>query len=337
MGAVEALETLTCEVIEISRGTTHDGPGIRTTVFLKGCPLRCLWCQNPEGIPAAQGVWWEARKCIGCLECIAACPSGALRASESGIVRDRELCTVCGACVEACPSQAMTFTGQTWTLDALVKEVLKDRDYYEAFGGGVTVSGGEPLSQHRFVTEFFRRLQAEGVHTALDTCGLAPAEALASVLPYTDYVLFDIKLLDAALHQQLTGHTNDRILANLALAAETIREVNAARATSNGRAPMQLWIRTPLIPGATATAENIAAIGRYIATNLADVTERWELCAFNNVCEQKYDRLDLPWSYAGEPLMDQDEIDALRAVALGAGISARTLVISGLVARPSVE
>jgi pyruvate formate lyase activating enzyme len=333
----EAPDSLTCDVIEISRGTTHDGPGIRTTVFLKGCPLRCLWCQNPEGMPAAQQVWWEARKCIGCLECIEACPFGALEQGPEGILRDRDLCTACGACVEACPSGAMSFTGQTWSLDDLVHEVLKDKDYYTAFGGGVTVSGGEPLSQYRFVTEFFRRLQEEGVHTALDTCGLAPAAALESVLPYSDYVLFDIKLLDAALHQQFTGHTNDRILANLALAAETIRTVNANRAIHNGRTPMRLWIRTPLIPGATATPQNIAAISGYIGANLLDITERWELCAFNSVCQQKYDRLDLPWSYAGEPLMDQAQIDALRAVVLAAGVPAATLVISGLVARPSAD
>jgi pyruvate formate lyase activating enzyme len=333
LGSSEAVEALTCQVIEISRGTTHDGPGLRTTVFLKGCPLRCLWCQNPEGMPTAQGVWWEARKCIGCLECVTACPAGALREGPDGLHRDWDLCTACGACVEACPSGAMSFTGQTWALEALLNEVLKDKEYYGAFGGGVTVSGGEPLSQYRFVTEFFRRLQEVGVHTALDTCGLAPAAALESVLPYTDYVLFDIKLLDAALHQQFTGQGNELILANLALAAETIRAANAERVIHQGRAPMQLWIRTPLIPGATATAENIAAIGRYITASLLDVTERWELCAFNNVCQQKYDKLELTWTYADEPLMDQARIDALRAIALSAGIPAATLVISGLVAR----
>ena len=323
------MEALTAHVIEINRGTLHDGPGLRTTVFLKGCPLRCLWCQNPEGMPAEQAVWWEARACIGargfaCLECVAACPTGALIAGENGPRRDRDVCTVCGACVATCPAQAMTFTGQAWTLDALVKEVLKDADYYRAFGGGVTVSGGEPLSQYRFVAAFFARLRALGVHTALDTCGLASTAAFAAVLPHTDYVLFDIKLLDPDLHRQYTGHSNEVILRNLATVAETIRHSNGA---------MHLWIRTPLIPDVTATPDNIAAIGRYIHQHLADVTERWELCAFNSACKQKYDKLDQPWTYADYPLLEQRFIASLQEAALAAGASPDKLVISGLIAK----
>ncbi len=187
---------LRCSVIEINRGTTHDGPGMRTTVFFKGCPLHCAWCQNPEGIDHAQGKWWDERKCIGCLSCLEACPNDAISSLETGIRTDRAKCQVCGACVEACPSGAMAFTGREWTLSGLVREVLKDRDYHEAFGGGVTVSGGEPLGQYPFVREFLKALKAEGVHTALDTCGYAPVEAFDAVLPYSDHVLFDLKLLD---------------------------------------------------------------------------------------------------------------------------------------------
>ena len=313
-------------MIEISRGTTHDGPGLRTTVFLKGCPLRCLWCQNPEGIPTAQGVWWEARKCIGCLECIEACPNNAREATPDGIVRDPERCAVCGACVAACPSGATEFTGKTYTLDALLKVVLKDQEYYDAFGGGVTVSGGEPLSQYQFVTRFFQRLQALGVHTALDSCGLAPKAAFESVLPYTDHVLFDIKILDPERHKQFTAHTNERILDNLAYVAETIRQ---------SEREMKLWIRTPLIPDATATPDNISAISRYIDENLADVVERWELCAFNSACQQKYDKLGQTWTYADYPLMDQRFIDTIQEVALSSGVPREKLVVSGLIAKSS--
>lgn len=318
------MDDLKGQVIEITRGTPHDGPGLRTTVFLKGCPLRCRWCQNPEGVYTAQEVWWEERKCIGCLACLEACPSAALHEGQDGPHRDREKCTLCGACVAACPSEARTFTGQEWRLDDLVKETLKDKDYYQAFGGGVTVSGGEPLSQYEFVTEVFRRLHAAGVHTALDTCGSASGAALTSVLPHTDHILFDIKLLDPALHKQYTGLSNEIILQNLAAIADFIREVNRS---------MQLWIRTPLIPDATATPENIAAISRLIRDDLLDVTGRWELCAFNRACSSKYDKLGLPWPYAQYSPMGQTFINTLQEAALSTGMAREKLVVSGLIAK----
>lgn len=323
---------MNCKVIEITRGTTHDGPGMRTTVFLKGCPLNCLWCQNPEGIPSAQSVWWEERKCIRCLECIQICPAGAVVEGEQGLQRDREKCLVCGKCIENCPAQAMTFTGQELELEVLLKEVLKDRDYYTAFGGGVTVSGGEPLVQYRFVAEFFKRLQSAGVHTALDTCGLASREAFHAVLPYTDAVLFDIKLLDSDLHEQYTGQPNDVILQNVLLVADHIRAANPARKAA-GKAEMKLWIRTPLIPDATATQANITAISAFINAKLADVVERWDLCAFNPTCNSKYEKLDLVWAYKDTPLMRQSDIDQLSAAALITGLSHAKLVVSGLIAR----
>ena len=322
------METLECDVIEVSRGTTHDGPGVRTTVFVKGCPLKCAWCQNPEGMNAGRAeVWWEKRKCIRCMACRNACPSAALDEDPGGLRRNRETCTRCGACVEVCPSRAMSFVSRKWSLDALVKEALKDREYYQALGGGVTVSGGEPLGQYRFVAEFFRRLHDAGVRTALDTCGLAPEGAFTAVLPHTDHVLFDIKLLDDGLHQAYTGQTNTAILANLALIAGQVR---SRAVTSRG---MKLWIRTPLIPGATATRENIAAIGRLIRDCFADVVDRWELCAFNGACRGKYEKLGLAWSYADTPLMDQGAVAAVRDAALSAGVRGDKLVVSGLIAK----
>lgn len=321
-----------CKIIEITRGTTHDGPGMRTTVFLKGCPLNCLWCQNPEGIQAGQAVWWEERKCIRCLECIQVCPAGAVVEEEEGLHRDRDLCLVCGKCIENCPAQAVTFTGQELDLEELFREVLKDRDYYSAFGGGVTVSGGEPLSQYHFVAEFFRRLQSEGVHTALDTCGLASRDAFRVVLPHTDAVLFDIKLFDSDLHKQFTGQPNETILDNLLFVADHIRAVNPIR-KAVGRAEMILWIRTPLIPDATATHDNITAISEFIQARLSDVVERWELCAFNPTCNTKYQKMDLGWAYGDTPLMGQSDVDRLSTAALATGIAADKVVVSGLIAK----
>jgi pyruvate formate lyase activating enzyme len=323
-----------CLVIDISRGTTHDGPGMRTTVFLKGCSLNCLWCQNPEGINAGQDIWWEGRKCIRCYSCKQVCPIDAVLENESGLHIDRTKCTLCGACVGACPAQAMTVTGQEWTIDALVREVLKDKDYYDTFGGGVTTSGGEPLRQYRFVTEFFKRLKEAGVNTALDTCGLAPIEALDAVLPHTDHILYDIKILDSASHRKYTGHSNEVILANLIYIAYYIRKANLDGNREKGQ-EMKLWIRTPLIPDATATEQNITAISGFIRDNLLDVVERWELCAFNSACKAKYKKMDQTWAYEDYELMGQDLIDRIKATALSTGIPDEKLVISGLIAKKS--
>jgi len=315
------------QVFEIIRGTTHDGPGMRTTVFLKGCPLRCDWCQNPEGMRPGREIWWEQQKCIGCLACMENCPTGALSEDEHGLHRDKSKCILCGDCVVECPAQAMAFTSREYSIAQLLAEALKDKEYYQAFGGGVTVSGGEPLCQAAFVMEFFQQLHNMGIHTALDTSGLAPVEALRSVLRHTDAVLFDLKLMDSALHQRYTGQPNELILDNLLFIAEYIR---AQRQDKNH--PMQLWLRTPLIPDITATAENITAIGSFICNHLPDVMERWELCAFNPACNSKYRKLGLSWPYADYPLLGQAIIDQLTAAALSAGIAADKLVVSGLIA-----
>jgi pyruvate formate lyase activating enzyme len=224
----------------------------------------------------------------------------------------------------------MTFTSQSWSLNDLLKTVLKDKDFFDSFGGGVTVSGGEPLRHHLFVAELFKRLKQHGVHTALDTCGFATRESLAHVLPFTDHVLYDIKCMDPDLHKQYTGQSNERILENLTFLASTIRAANQDRP-----AALKLWIRTPLIPGATATAENIAAIARFLQDGLNDVVERWELCAFNPACRSKYHKLGQTWAYQDCDLLDQEMIDALTAEAVGIGIPREMLVVSGLVARSS--
>jgi pyruvate formate lyase activating enzyme len=327
------MSELTCRVIEIIRGTTHDGPGMRTTVFLQGCPLRCLWCQNPEGLSTGLQIWWEQSQCLRCLACVEDCSAGALTEDEQGLHRDPSTCTLCGACVEACPAQAMTFTSQEWTLDRLVEEALKDRDYFAAFGGGVTVSGGEPLRHPRFVAEFLRRLQEQDVHTALDTCGLAPVAALQSVLPHVNAVLFDLKLADPELHRQYTGHSNERILENLSFLADHVRAQRQSPPPGGG-APLQLWIRTPLIPDTTATEANLSALGSFVRERLLDVVGRWELCAFNSACRAKYEKLGLSWHYAKHPLLGQAHVARLRAAALSAsGLAEDQLAVSGLIAR----
>lgn len=310
-------------IFDLFRGTTHDGPGLRSTVFFKGCPLACRWCHNPEGISPARRIWWDARKCIGCLRCHAACPTGANIAGGEGISTDAGKCVLCGACIDACPAKALSFTAREWRLSELVREVLRDRAYYAQFGGGVTASGGEALMQHGFVAAFFRELRREGVHTALDTSGCAPWESLEAVLPFTDCVLYDVKLMDDGLHRRLTGRGNRLILHNLERLAGEIR---------SGRTDCELWIRTPLIPGATATEENLSAIGACLAGTLGDTVARWELCAFNNACIGKYERLGLQWEYAQAPLIGREEAGRLRRAALSGGFDEGRLAVTGILA-----
>jgi pyruvate formate lyase activating enzyme len=271
-------------VFNIQRMSTEDGPGLRTTVFVKGCSLECLWCHNPEGISPSPQVVWHGPKCIGSRACDAACPEDAILRSGDEIEIDRDRCTVCGECVDRCPSAAMELWGTRWSLDDLVKEVAKDRSYFETSGGGVTVSGGEPALRTPFVAPFLERCRAIALHTALDTCGMCSPSALRSLAGHADLVLFDVKEIDPERHARFTGQTNERILANLIALGEQTRQ---------GELPAELWIRTPLIPGATLSEENIRGIGAFIARELGDVVTRWELCAFNNLAADKYHRLGL--------------------------------------------
>ncbi len=314
--------------IDVSHGTTHDGPGMRTTVFVKGCSLRCRWCQNPESIGARNEPWWDERACIGCLSCQSACPAGALSFTEKGLSIDRSACRACLSCCEACPSEALSPEAQRYTMDALMREVLRDRAYYEQFGGGVTCSGGEPLLQYEFLAEFFERLHAENITAALDTCGCAPQNNLEALLPVTDYLLYDMKIFDPEQHRAFTGQDNALILSNLLRAADSMRHRGY---------PKKLWIRTPLIWDATATSENIRAIGRFISENLSDVLERWEdvlerweMCAFNGACVTKYDKLGLRWDYAGRGTMSRTQIEPLRLAALE-NVSEDKLLVSGMI------
>jgi len=309
----------------VRRMQTHDGPGMRTTVFLKGCPLRCAWCHNPEAISPARQVWWLEASCIACGECVDACPNDALDLTSAGIQIDRSLCKGCYACVDICPAKAMQALRKDWSVDALFDEVTRDEAFYAKGGGGVTVSGGEPLAQWRIVRELLQRCQNQGIHTALDTCGEAPLKNLKEVLPYTNLVLLDLKIMDAGLHAQWTGAENHQILRNLRC---IISEVER-------REDLKLWIRTPLIPEATATSENISEIARFIRDEVGDAVSRWELCTFNPLCENKYAQLGKSWRFGGVPLMQYDDASHLWNLALQeSGFTQERLHLSG---RTSVD
>lgn len=202
-------------IFEIKRFAVHDGDGIRTTVFFKGCPLRCVWCHNPEGLRAEPQLAYYAHKCIGCGECASVCPTEAHVLQNGAHVLDRQRCTACGGCAEHCLGDALTHYGKSVTVEELLPRLLEDREFYESSNGGVTLSGGECLLQSQFCASLLQALKREGIHTAVDTCGAIPREAIDRVLPYTDLFLYDLKAIDPEVHRSCTGETNERILENL--------------------------------------------------------------------------------------------------------------------------
>lgn len=311
-------------VLEIQRMSTDDGPGIRSTVFFKGCDLACQWCHNPESIsPHAQLVWHEHR-CIGCRCCVDACTHDARSLDAGGAQVDRERCTECYECVEACPTTAAERIGTEWEVEPLVTELAKDRAYFETSGGGVTLSGGEPTLQRQFARQVLERCRQVGLHTALDTAGLCGTEPLLELVARADLVLFDLKEMDDERHRVSTGQSNERILANARAVATLVQA-----GTPGDHGPPELWIRTPLIPGATARDDNLRAIGAFIAAELGDAVSRWELCAFNNLCQEKYRRLGQRWTYADAPLLTDAELSHFAEIARDTDVPASIVHADG--------
>jgi pyruvate formate lyase activating enzyme len=208
-------------VFDIKRFAVHDGPGIRTTVFLKGCSLRCVWCHNPEAISRDVEIFFHPERCIACLNCVEVCPSGAQQVTTEGErVFDRDHCDLTGLCVQPCYSGALETAGSILSVDDVVAQVREDAAFYEASGGGVTLSGGEPMLQSEFATSILRRCKAEGFHTALDTCGQVPWRSFEQALPFVDLVLYDIKQISPELHRRYTGASNGLLIENLKGLAE---------------------------------------------------------------------------------------------------------------------
>ncbi len=297
-------------VFEIQKLSTEDGPGIRTTVFMKHCPLKCKWCHNPESIPKKPLLEWLEHKCIGCEICIETCKQHALSLDKDGLHINRDKCISCGECVEECPSTALHMFGTWWDLDDLFHEINKDRVYYSKSGGGITVSGGEPTLQPEFVLALLRKCKENGISTALDTCGYTSKATYEKLLPYVDLILLDIKEIDEKKHRNFTGVSNENILENAKWLASYVKKHNK-----------KIWIRTPLIPNYTATETNIKGIGEFVVNELNNIPERWDLLSFNNLCKDKYERLDINWSLKDIHLMDREKIEKLYEVGKSTGVS----------------
>ncbi|MDR3271371.1 MAG: glycyl-radical enzyme activating protein, partial [Peptococcaceae bacterium] len=215
------MEELKGTIFNIQRYSLDDGPGIRTTVFFKGCPLRCLWCSNPESQNPWPEIMYRESVCRKCGTCERTCPEQAITVDENGAHIDRDKCTVCQKCIEACPAEALRISGQVMTINEVYKVATRDKDFYEDSNGGVTASGGEILTQVEFVTALFKKLQDNGIHTCADTSGFGDSVALKQLLAYTRLVSFDVKLIDPEKHQAYIGYNNDLILKNLKIVLES--------------------------------------------------------------------------------------------------------------------
>lgn len=273
-------------VFDIKKFSIHDGPGIRTTVFLKGCPLACAWCHNPESQPVLPVVVQSQTKCLKCGRCLESCPNAAIIKTKEGFQTVGSRCLRCGNCSDACPSEARQLVGRKMSVGEILKEVLKDRIFYDESNGGVTASGGEPLMQPEFLIRLLRACKAEGLHTAVDTSGWADPQNLLQVALYTDLFLYDLKIMDPLRHMEMTGVGNQVILSNLTTLAQR-------------GAP--LLIRIPLVPGVNDDTGNINATALFLKA----LPGSWkiQLLPYHRAAEEKHGRFGLTYRLKGTPVV----------------------------------
>lgn len=260
---------------DIKRYAINDGPGIRTTIFMKGCPLSCVWCHNPEGISSRKQKMYTQKKCIGCKTCIGICPGNALSLGESGIVTDKSRCVVCGRCAEECPSLAVEISGRPCTIDYLLKELEKETLFMDQSGGGVTFCGGEPLLYPEVLIKLLHRCGESGMHRVVDTSLFVKPEILKEVIPSTDLFLVDLKHMDSVKHKQYCGVPNDLILSNLWLLADSGKS---------------FVIRIPLIEGINADKQNITEAARFLS-GLSWKERQVNLLLYHDIGKGKHEKL----------------------------------------------
>lgn len=262
-------------IFDIQRYSIHDGPGIRTVVFLKGCPLRCLWCCNPESQLINPQLSFIQSKCIGCLECIKICPNKAIRFDkEKGFLIDYKLCDMCGRCSDVCYPGARVIIGKKMSVDEVIAEVIRDKSFYNRSNGGVTLSGGEVLLQWGFAKEILKKCKELNINTAIETCGYCKWEYFTEVLEYVDLVLYDLKHLDSAEHKRLTGVDNQLILEN------------AAKVVKKGK---EMIIRVPLIPSLNDSKDNITMLVDFVLT--LEKVKEIDLLPYHQLGVSKYNQI----------------------------------------------
>ncbi len=281
------------KIFEIKRFAVHDGDGIRTTVFFKGCPLTCVWCHNPEGIEFKPQLAYYENKCICCGECVSACNAKAHYIDHTAHIFDREKCIACGKCADVCLGAALSFYGKDMRVEDIMSAVLEDKEFYENSGGGVTLSGGECLMQADFCAELLKGLKENGIHTAVDTCGFVQRDAIDKVLPFTDVFLYDVKAFDEDIHIKCTGQSNKLILENLTYIDECGKKIE---------------IRIPYVPG--FNDDQILKIAEFLS-KLKNIT-KVRILPYHNYAGSKYKSLDMKNTLPDALPLD-DEIKAAEA------------------------
>ncbi|TCK88029.1 cobalamin-independent glycerol dehydratase small subunit [Natranaerovirga hydrolytica] len=282
-------------VFDTQRFSVHDGPGIRTIVFLKGCPLSCLWCCNPESQKMNPILIFQSSKCIGCGRCIGICEQGILKGQKEGFI-ESEKCIGCGKCIKVCPVDALMLKGQRRTVEDVINELKKDEIHYRRSGGGITISGGEPLSQPNFAIELLKECQSKGWHTAMETTGYAKPEVIESVIPHLDLVLLDIKSMDAEKSKKYTGVSIERIKENAQRIVQLTKTV----------------VRVPTIPGFNATKQEIKEICNFVKT--LQGVETIHLLPYHNFGESKYELLGMTYEMKYIEEIPKEEMEALKKV-----------------------
>ncbi len=274
-------------VFDIKRYAIHDGPGIRVTVFFKGCPLRCAWCHNPESISTKREKMYTKSNCIGCLECVKTCPLSALSMTPEGIATDFDKCNLCGECADICPTKSIEMVGEETSVEEIMELTEKERGIIEESGGGITFSGGEPLLQPEFLIDLLKASKEHGFHTTVDTSGFAPEETILEVAEHTDLFLFDLKSFDDEIHRKYTGVSNERIFSNLKKLSETGAEIE---------------IRIPVIGGINSDTDNMESMASLIAS-LAGEKKKVKLLPYHNIAIMKHAKLGKtpPELHAEEP------------------------------------
>lgn len=277
-------------IFNIQRYSIHDGPGIRTTVFLKGCPLRCKWCSNPESINPFPELFLRRDRCDQCKQCIEICSPNAIFFDDNIIQINRSKCNLCMKCIEVCPLDVINITGKKVSIDYIISEVMQDELFYNNSGGGVTISGGEPLHQIEFTLNLLKEFKKKSLHTTLDTTGYANGKDFEKILPYTDLILFDIKHLDSKIHQKYTGIPNEIILDNF----ERCLKHN-----------QKIWVRVPIIPNFNDSLQYIESLAKFLSNKLID---KVSLLKYHEWGKHKYKFLDRDYPLKNAYFINQDLI-----------------------------